>query len=102
MYCQQPSKLSIPFARPKAGGEVLLCRYQDAAAWPQEPQPGRLLALHRGEQPCNCSDVASAQVCTSWWCLSTLYPKAQIPTGIWETPAEMVKLKCLHAMQILA
>lgn len=102
MHCQQPSKLSIPFARPKAGGEGLLCRHQDAAAWPQEPQPGQLLALHRSEQPCNCSDVAPVQVCTLRWCLSTLYPEAQIPIGIWKPPAETVKLKCLHAMQILA
>lgn len=29
MYCQQSSKLSIPSARPKAGGEGLLCRHQE-------------------------------------------------------------------------
>lgn len=81
---------------------LLLCRLQDAAAWPQQPQTGQLLALHRGEQPRHCSNVAPAQVCTLRWCLSMLYPKAQIPTGIWEPPAERVKLRCLHAMQILA
>lgn len=30
------------------------------------------------------------------------YPKAQIHKGIWEPLAEMVRLRCLHAVQILA
>lgn len=55
----------------------------------------------QGWQPCNCSDVAPAQVCALRRCLSMLYPKAQIPMGIWEPPGT-VKLRCLHAMQILA
>lgn len=99
MYCQQPSELSIPSARPKAGGEGLLCRHQDAAAWPQEPEPG---------QPLLCTGVSSlaladpVQMCASRCCLSMPCPEAQIPTGIWEPPPETVKLRCLNALQILA